>query len=89
MAGQTENSELIANVVAEYRKLLVMRQKYRCRCNGAVVTAPGPKRLQSGGRYTVSFASQVAVDKYVDHLPLERQVRIMKRHGLVIDSQML
>ncbi len=89
MKGQTEDSELIANIAAEYWKLLVMRQKYRCRCNASIVTAPGPTRVTPGGRYTASFATQVAVDKYVDHLPLERQVRIMKRAGLSIDSQTL
>ena len=29
------------------------------------------------------------MNKYADHLPLERQVKIMARHGLRIDSQML
>jgi transposase len=29
------------------------------------------------------------VGKYLDHLPLERQVRIMRREGLLIDSQTL
>lgn len=89
MKGQTEDSELITNIAAEYWKLLVMRQKYRCRCNASIVTAPGPRRVIKGGRYTAAFATQVAVDKYVDHLPLERQVRSMKRAGLSIDSQTL
>lgn len=31
----------------------------------------------------------VAIAKYADHLPLERQVRVMKRQGLVVDSQTL
>jgi hypothetical protein len=29
------------------------------------------------------------VAKYLDHMPLERQVRIMRREGLTIDSQTL
>ena len=32
---------------------------------------------------------EVATSKYLDHLPLERQARIMKREGLQIDSQTL
>ena len=32
---------------------------------------------------------KVAIDKYVDHLPLSRQARIMKRHGLQLTSQTL
>jgi transposase len=66
-----------------------MRQKYRCLCNGAIVTAPGPDKVIEGGRYTLQFAVQVGVDKYTDHQPLARQVRIMKRAGLVVDSQTL
>jgi len=66
-----------------------LRKKYRCRCNANVVTAPGPDKLIPGGRYSVEFAAEVAVNKYQDHLPLERQVRMMKREGLSIDSQTL
>jgi hypothetical protein len=54
-----------------------------------VVTAPGPEKLIPGGRYTVEFAVEVAVGKYTDHLPLERQVRMMAREGLEVDSQTL
>lgn len=89
MQGQTEDSEVITALLAEYRKLQIKRKKYRCRCNGAIVTAPGIRKVIAGGRYSAPFATQVAVDKYVDHLPLERQVRIMKRAGLHCDSQTL
>jgi hypothetical protein len=65
------------------------RQKYRCKCNSAIVTAPMPPRLIPGGRYSVEFAIDVAVAKYLDHMPLERQVRVMQREGLKIDSQTL
>jgi transposase len=64
-----------------------LRKKYRCRCNQNVVTAPGSTKLQPGGRYSVEFGVDVAVNKYLDHLPLERQVRMMRREGLEIDSQ--
>jgi transposase len=40
-----------------------------------------------GGRYAPEFA--VGVAKYADHLPLERQVRMMAREGLRVDSQTL
>ena len=89
MKGVTEDSEVIAAVERAYWQLLSMRQKYRCSCNGAIVTAPGPYKVIDGGRYTLQFAVQVATDKYADHLPLERQVRIMARQGLLTDSQTL
>jgi transposase len=37
----------------------------------------------------LAFAVKVAIDKYVDHLPMSRQARIMKRHGLELASQTL
>jgi transposase len=53
------------------------------------VTAPGPAKLIPGGRYSVDFAVAVAVAKYLDHLPLARQVRQMGRAGLAVDTQTL
>src|SRR5262249_34460695 len=65
------------------------RQKYRCRCNGALVTAPGAVQVTPGSRYAPEFGIGVAVAKYADHLPLERQVRMMAREGLIVESQTL
>jgi len=87
--GQLERSEMVDVVDVEYRLIEVQRQKYVCRCGGCVKTAPGPERAIPGGRYSVAFAAKVVVDKYLDHLPLERQVRIMRRHGLTVTSQAL
>jgi len=94
MAGQTEDAEEIT--VIERRFVLVRhrRKKYRCACNGCVDTAPGPLRLTThpdrrGQRYAPSFAVEVAINKYLDHLPLERQARVMAREGLTIESQTL
>lgn len=92
--GQTEDSEEVS--VVERRFVIVRhhRKKYRCACNGCVETAPAPPKLQSredvrGHRYSIDFAVEAAIQKYLDHLPLERQVRIMRREGLEIDSQTL
>jgi transposase len=59
-----------------------------------VDTAPGPLRLTTrpdarGRRYAPEFAVEVAISKYSDHLPLERQARIMRREGLDVESQTL
>ena len=89
MGEQTEDAEEVTVVERRFVLAKHVRQKYRCRCNGAVVTAPGPKKLTPGGRYSPEFAVEVATSKYLDHLPLERQCRIMQREGLRIDSQTL
>lgn len=89
MKGQTEESEEITVVARRFELVKHRRQKYRCRCNECVVTAPGPLKLFEGARYSIDFAIEVAKDKYTDHQPLERQCRAMKRDGLVVDSQTL
>jgi transposase len=94
MTGQTEDSEEITVVERRFVLLRQLRKKYRCACNGCIETAPGPLRLAArpdrrGRRYSADFAVEVAIGKYLDHLPLERQVRVMRREGLVIDSQTL
>jgi transposase len=89
MGEQTEDSEEITVVEAAYQVVTHKRVKYRCACNASVVTAPGPLKLTPGGRYSLEFAVHVAEAKYLDHLPLERQVKAMGRKGLDVDSQTL
>ena len=89
MGDQAEESEEITVVERRFLRVRHRRHKYRCRCNGCVVTAPGPAKLIPGGRYSIGFAVEAIAQKYIDHLPLERQVRIMRREGLEISSQTL
>jgi transposase len=89
MKGQFETSEMIDVVQVSYRVVKVQQQKYACKCGGCVETALGPERAVPGGRYSLDFAIKVAIDKYLDHIPLARQERILRRHGLVVTSQTL
>jgi transposase len=89
MGGQFEESELVSRVEVKYIIKLHKRQKYRCGECGHIDTALGPLRLIPGGRYDISFVVQVALDKYLDNIPLERQVARMARHGLTVTSQTL
>jgi transposase len=89
LAGQFETSEMIDVVEVKYQVVQVERQKYVCKCGSAVETAPGPERAIAGGRYSLRFALKVGYDKYVAHLPLERQARLMAHAGLEVTSQTL
>lgn len=89
MDGQFETSEMVDVVEVSYRIVEVKQQKYVCRCGGCVETAPGPERAVPGGRYSLAFAAKVAIDKYLDHIPLARQERILARHGLTVTTQTL
>lgn len=87
--GQEEESEEITVIRRQFVLLEHKRKKYRCGCNGHVEVAPGPIKLIPGGRYSLDFAVEVGVDKYGDHMPLEREVRRMAREGLETSSQVL
>lgn len=89
MKEQFETSEMIDVVEVVYRVVKVKQQKYACTCGGCIETALGPERVTPGGRYSLDFAVKVAIDKYIDHIPLSRQERILRRHGLVVTSQTL
>ncbi|MCH7480360.1 MAG: IS66 family transposase [Chloroflexi bacterium] len=89
MARQFEETELISAVQVRYVLQIHKAQKYHCGGCGHIEAAIGPLRLIPGGRYDLPFAVQVAVSKYLDHLPLERQVVRMGRRGLRVTSQTL
>ena len=89
MAGQFEESEMVDVVDVSYHVKQVRRQKYACACGGCIKTAPGPERAVAGGRYSLDIAIKIILDKYLYHLPLARQARIMDQHGLAITPQAL
>ncbi len=75
-------------------KLVRGRDACRPGSHGTSSDGADPPKLTSrpdgrGRRYSIEFAVDVAIGKYLDHLPLERQVRIMRRQGLDVDSQTL
>jgi len=86
--GQDDETEEVEVIERTFVLKKHVRKKYRCSC-GCVDMALMPERLVPGGRYSNDFAVEVAVGKYLDHLPLERQVRAMEREGLLVDSQTL
>jgi transposase len=89
MEGQYEEHDEISVIPLQFVFKRHQRKKYACRCGSCIETALGPDKLCPGGRYSVDFAIYVAISKYCDHLPLERQVRMMAREGLEVTSQTL
>ena len=89
MSGITEDSERVNVVERKFVVQKIQRQKYRCECRATVVTASAPSQLVVGGRYTPEFAVHVAVEKYLVHMPLDRQRRSMQRLGLNIRTSTL
>jgi len=87
--GQFEESEEIDVIAREFVVKKIRRKKACCECHRTIVTAPVGPKLFEGARYSIEFAIAVVISKYLDHVPLERQVRIMQREGLEVESQTL
>jgi transposase len=84
-----ERSERIVVTERVYTLVTDEKQMYGCGHCGHAETALAPPQLVPGGRYGNSIAINVAVDKYVDHQPLNRQVSAMRRAGLRVSRQAL
>jgi hypothetical protein len=86
--GMFEESFEITIVERSYRKTKIKKQKYKLKKPFALeektqfYTCHGPDKLLPGSTYSIDFAVSVVTDKYVNHLPLERQTRIMESNGL-------
>jgi len=92
--GQFEVSELISVIPTKIVIEVHRRQKYlRTDTHDptlpAIITAPGPLKTKEGSRYSLEFDIEVALGKYLWHLPLDRQVRMFAAQGLNVESQTL
>ncbi len=86
--GLYDKSVEIVIVERQYKKVLHKKKKYRLKKEfeivekQVIVSAPGPVKFVPGSSYSTEFAVSVMVDKYLNHIPLERQCRIMDSLGL-------
>ncbi len=88
MTSQFETSELIDVIEVSYRLVQVQQQKYVCRCR-LRRNRSRSRTCSSGQPLLARFAIKVATDKYTDHIPLARQSRILRRHGVDVTTQTL
>ena len=65
------------------------RQKYSCKSCNKIYTAPGGVKLTPGAEYSIQMATQIAIGKFEDHIPLERQRKQMKRAGINVEVKTL
>ncbi len=84
-----EDSVEIEILERSYKKIKHRRQKYKLKSKlnnldkeSVIITAEGPTKLLPGSSYSIDFAVSSIVDKYLNHIPLERQVRMMNSLGL-------
>lgn len=81
-SGMTEDSEQLTVIPKKYEILKQMKAKYRCSCQGAIITAPAPPRITPGGTYSDEMIVDVVLSKYCDLIPIERYAAMAGRGGL-------
>lgn len=87
--GQFDTSKEVHILQRAFVMVEHQQAKARCRNGCCIKTAPTPRKLFPGARYSIDFALEVAIQKYLYHMPLARQVRQMRTEGLEIDTQTL
>lgn len=67
-----------------------VRAKYACpKCRDSVVAADKPEQPIAKGLPGPGLLAHVAVSKHLDHLPLNRQSKILARHGVMLSRSTL
>ncbi|MGE0171127.1 IS66 family transposase [Nocardioides sp.] len=88
--GAFDTVTRIQIVERSYIKEVHQKKKYRLKDEfnpdafekDVIVTAPGPDALLPGMNYSTEVVAATVADKYVSHIPLDRQVRMMASLGL-------
>jgi transposase len=84
--GFFETATEITITERTFKKVIHRRQKYRVKNKvtrkETIVTAAGPLKLLPGCRYSVDFALNIVAQKFMNHMPYDRQRKDMKRQGV-------
>ena len=89
MKGAYEESKEVEIIEKKFIIKKHLREKWLCLECGKITTAKGALKLIPGGRYSVDLSISIVIDKYLNHIPLDRQRKIMARNNLYIDTKTL
>ena len=81
-----ERTEMLELAPARFFKLVLVRPKYALPNNEGVIIGEMPSRPIEKCLAGNTLLSSILINKYVDHLPLYRQMQIFKRAGVEISS---
>lgn len=87
--GKDDVVHVVDRIPAQWIVRECTLEKCRCPDGCSIVTAEGPRKLISGGRYALGVALQSSLEKFIFHAPIERQVRMAALAGMRITSQTL
>ena len=80
-----ERTEGLNWIPGHFEVIEDVQEVWACSCgDGKVTTAPAPKRHVCGGLARCGLLAQVLINKFRDHLPLNRQAKIFARAGVTV-----
>lgn len=79
-------SETLAYKPCEVYVKKVIRPRLIDKATGRIMQAPAPERSFEKSNADASLIAQVIVEKYVDHLPLYRQIKRYERLGVTLSD---
>jgi transposase len=79
-------TEILAYQPGELYVKKVVRTKFMDSATNKIVQAPAPDRTFERSSFDTSLATQITVEKFVDHLPLHRQISRYSRLGVTISD---
>jgi len=80
------SSEVCVEKIYYLKKIKRKVYKKTCHCQGPIITAPPPPKIIPKGKFSIDFWVDVLINKYRNHLPVERQISEMKEYGLNIPA---
>ena len=85
-----DRSEVIEFVPAHFKVLVYLREKLACKkCEDGVAVAPAANKVIERGLPGPGLLAKLLVDKYTDHLPLNRQAKRYSRLGVDLSRSTL
>jgi transposase len=87
-------TEVLVLVPASFKVKRIIRRRWALKDNAdteskGVLIAPIPSRTVKRGLFDESVLAYLLISKYIDHLPLHRQIKIFKRAGIDIPASTL
>jgi transposase len=80
--------EISKKVIYFIKRIIRKAYKKTCDCDQTRVLtiAPPPPKIIPKGKFSIEFWSDCLVNKYMLHLPVQRQLLDMKQHGLIVPA---
>jgi len=83
-----ESSEISVKKIyfVKKRKRKIYKKTCNCDKSPTFIKAPLPPKLIPKGKFSIEFWVELLINKYKNHMPVERQISDMKSYGIKVSS---